>query len=146
MVRNFIFFLVLFYGLVPHSAAVSVPVEPGELLLLQQLNVRSCQTDSLPGKRIRKENPRAVAALLCATLGVFGVHRMYLGTDVKVPVFYTLTIGGGVGGGGSGYTGGAISGQTIAGSGKTIGICFERLNKICQANIEFFILPCHLPP
>jgi TM2 domain-containing membrane protein YozV len=42
-----------------------------------------------------KENPRLVAALLDISLGLFGVHRLYLGTDVKVPVFYTLTIGGG---------------------------------------------------
>jgi hypothetical protein len=42
-----------------------------------------------------KENPRLVAALLDVSLGLFGAHRLYLGTDVKVPVFYTLTIGGG---------------------------------------------------
>jgi hypothetical protein len=42
-----------------------------------------------------KENPRLVAALLDISLGLFGAHRLYLGTDVKVPVFYTLTIGGG---------------------------------------------------
>jgi TM2 domain-containing membrane protein YozV len=42
-----------------------------------------------------KENPRLIAALLDVSLGLFGAHRLYLGTDVKVPVFYTLTIGGG---------------------------------------------------
>jgi len=42
-----------------------------------------------------KENPRLVAAVLDLSLGLFGVHRLYLGTDVKVPVFYTLTVGGG---------------------------------------------------
>lgn len=41
------------------------------------------------------ENPRLVAIVLDATLGLFGVHRMYLGTAVAVPVFYTLTAGGG---------------------------------------------------
>ncbi|MEN9347967.1 MAG: hypothetical protein RLZZ77_1478 [Bacteroidota bacterium] len=41
------------------------------------------------------ENPRLVAIVLDATLGLFGVHRMYLGTAVMVPVFYTLTAGGG---------------------------------------------------
>lgn len=30
-------------------------------------------------------------------LGHFGVHRIYLGTDWKVPLFYTLTLGGGLG-------------------------------------------------
>lgn len=41
------------------------------------------------------DNQRAVAIGLDASLGLFGVHRMYLGTDLKVPVIYTATIGGG---------------------------------------------------
>lgn len=41
------------------------------------------------------ENQRAVAIGLDMSLGLFGVHRMYLGTDLKVPVIYTTTIGGG---------------------------------------------------
>ena len=41
------------------------------------------------------ENQRAVAIGLNVSLGLFGVHRMYLGTDLKVPVIYTTTIGGG---------------------------------------------------
>ena len=41
------------------------------------------------------ENPRLVAIALDLTLGLFGMHRLYLGTDVKVPVAYTLTFGGG---------------------------------------------------
>jgi TM2 domain-containing membrane protein YozV len=43
-----------------------------------------------------RENTRLVAIVLDITLGLFGAHRMYLGTDVRVPVFYTLTAGGGV--------------------------------------------------
>jgi hypothetical protein len=46
-------------------------------------------------KAIGNENPRAVAIALDVTLGYFGVHRMYLGTDPKVPIFYTLSMGGG---------------------------------------------------
>ncbi len=42
-----------------------------------------------------KENARRVAILLNVSLGYFGVHRMYLGTDPKVPIFYTLSMGGG---------------------------------------------------
>jgi TM2 domain-containing membrane protein YozV len=41
------------------------------------------------------ENQRAVAIGLDVSLGLFGVHRMYLGTDLRVPVIYTATIGGG---------------------------------------------------
>jgi len=29
------------------------------------------------------------------SLGLFGVHRLYLGTATHVPVMYTLTLGGG---------------------------------------------------
>jgi len=43
----------------------------------------------------KSENPRLVAIALDLTLGLFGMHRLYLGTDVKVPVAYTLTFGGG---------------------------------------------------
>jgi TM2 domain-containing membrane protein YozV len=42
-----------------------------------------------------RENARLVAIALDLGLGLFGVHRLYLGTDVKVPVAYTLTFGGG---------------------------------------------------
>ena len=43
----------------------------------------------------KSENPRLVAIALDITLGLFGMHRLYLGTDVKVPIGYTLTFGGG---------------------------------------------------
>jgi TM2 domain-containing membrane protein YozV len=46
---------------------------------------------------VRSENPRLVGAILCIALGTFGMHRIYYGTDVKVPIFYTLTLGGGLG-------------------------------------------------
>jgi TM2 domain-containing membrane protein YozV len=43
----------------------------------------------------RPDNVRRTAIMLNASLGFFGVHRMYLGTSAKVPVFYTLSMGGG---------------------------------------------------
>jgi len=46
-------------------------------------------------KIVQSENPRLVAIGLDLALGLFGMHRLYLGTDVKVPVAYTLTFGGG---------------------------------------------------
>lgn len=47
-------------------------------------------------QKLRKfDNQRAVVIGLDVSLGLFGVHRMYLGTDLKVPVIYTSTIGGG---------------------------------------------------
>jgi len=42
-----------------------------------------------------KDNARLVAIGLNVTLGMLGVHRIYLGTDVKVPIVYALTFGGG---------------------------------------------------
>ena len=42
-----------------------------------------------------KDNARLVAIALNVSLGMLGVHRLYLGTDVKVPIVYTLTFGGG---------------------------------------------------
>ncbi|MDR9397470.1 NINE protein [Salibacter sp.] len=37
------------------------------------------------------------AVVLAVALGPFGVHRLYLGTATKVPLIYTLTLGGGLG-------------------------------------------------
>ena len=45
----------------------------------------------------RKENTRLVATILTLTLGPFGAHRLYLGTEAIVPIFYTVTLGGGLG-------------------------------------------------
>ncbi len=44
-----------------------------------------------------QENPKVVALILPGTLGAFGAHRIYLGTDPKIPIFYTITLGGGLG-------------------------------------------------
>lgn len=40
---------------------------------------------------------KAIAITLAVTLGVFGVHRLYLGTSTRVPIIYTITLGGGFG-------------------------------------------------
>ncbi len=49
----------------------------------------------LPLEGINKKEPqRLVAAGLALTLGAFGAHRLYLGTDAKVPIIYGLTFGG----------------------------------------------------
>ena len=42
-----------------------------------------------------KENKRIVAALLTLSLGMLGVHRIYLGSKPWVPLVYLLTFGGG---------------------------------------------------
>jgi len=46
-------------------------------------------------RRLKTEHNKWVAAGLDLSLGIFGVHRLYLGTEAQVPVMYTLTLGGG---------------------------------------------------
>ena len=41
-----------------------------------------------------REPQRLVAATLTLTLGAFAAHRLYFGTNVKVPIIYGLTFGG----------------------------------------------------
>lgn len=55
-----------------------------------------------PFKKLRKlqvklskaKQNRATAAGLAIILGPFGVHRLYLGTSTKVPIIYSITLGG----------------------------------------------------
>lgn len=44
---------------------------------------------------IQRTKNKLIAIALTLTLGPFGVHRLYLGTAPKVPIAYTLTLGGG---------------------------------------------------
>ncbi len=55
----------------------------------------SIQLDTNTNKDINKT--KIIAVTLAITLGVFGVHRLYLGTKALVPISYTLTLGGGMG-------------------------------------------------
>ena len=48
-------------------------------------------------KKKMQSNPKITASVLTITLGIFGAHRIYLGTNYTVPIFYTLTLGGGLG-------------------------------------------------
>lgn len=41
------------------------------------------------------DHSKLVAAGLNISLGLFGVHRLYLGTSPNIPVIYTFTLGGG---------------------------------------------------
>ena len=71
----------------------------GSFFLLK--SVKASDTNGLPTPSLRQfflqhpDNARRTAILLDLSLGFFGVHRMYLGTSPKVPVFYTLSMGGG---------------------------------------------------
>ena len=44
--------------------------------------------------KIHSENKKLIALVLTATLGMLGVHRLYLGTKPWVPAVYLFTFGG----------------------------------------------------
>jgi len=46
---------------------------------------------------INQRKVKITASALAITLGVFGVHRLYLGTSPVVPAVYVATVGGGIG-------------------------------------------------
>ena len=50
--------------------------------------------DTASPSSAHREPQRLVAATLTLTLGTFAAHRLYLGTNVKVPIIYGLTFGG----------------------------------------------------
>lgn len=55
-------------------------------------------SDSTDSVAIPHSEPkRGIAIALTVLLGPLGGHRLYLGTDPKVPVLYTVTLGGGLG-------------------------------------------------
>ena len=43
---------------------------------------------------IKAENKKITAIALGISLGIFGVHRLYLGTAEHIPLVYGLTLGG----------------------------------------------------
>ena len=45
--------------------------------------------------RKTNDHSKLVAVGLNISLGLFGVHRLYLGTSPGIPVIYTFTLGGG---------------------------------------------------
>lgn len=78
------------------------------MLSIAQLNAQKSAIQPIPkfnlfkGKRTAQtthrnteDHSKLVAAGLDISLGLFGVHRLYLGTSPQVPVIYTLTLGGG---------------------------------------------------
>jgi hypothetical protein len=92
--RGVCYILVLLCTLqVSKSAQAQIPIDGiiGSIVFEQREDgfIKQRQNSTL------QENPRLVAIALDLTLGLFGMHRLYLGTDVRVPVAYTLTFGGG---------------------------------------------------
>lgn len=67
--------------------------------LLEIVNQKLITPDysGMPSTNQEIKKKKIIAITLAVTLGVFGVHRLYLGTATKVPIIYTLTLGGGFG-------------------------------------------------
>lgn len=63
---------------------------------MKGLAVIKIMTDVETGKTSLRKT-KLISVSLAITLGVFGVHRLYLGTKALVPIGYTLTLGGGMG-------------------------------------------------
>ena len=61
-----------------------------------EVEVIASQSDGHVKTELRPKK-KSIAIALAVTLGAFGVHRLYLGTSNKVPIIYTLTLGGGFG-------------------------------------------------
>lgn len=72
----------------------TLKVEKKDSLNLQSENDFFLKNLLLADENVKPKN-KLVAIALALTLGPFGVHRLYLGTMPKVPIAYTLTLGGG---------------------------------------------------
>tara|TARA_R110002050_G_scaffold149463_1_gene276011 strand:- start:40399 stop:40839 length:441 start_codon:yes stop_codon:yes gene_type:complete len=70
-------------------------VSENDLLILDESEIISLLENTSTEQHFRRK--KIIAVSLAVTLGVFGVHRLYLGTSTKVPIIYTLTLGGGFG-------------------------------------------------
>jgi len=87
--------------------AMAIPVDTANRrLVFQKIKMPDAQSqfafsDSLlanPKDTIHHKKHRLIAAILAfPVIGIFGLHRIYLGTSVKVPVIYIVTLGGGLG-------------------------------------------------
>jgi TM2 domain-containing membrane protein YozV len=62
---------------------------PGSTVGLELIHVELADSVTVKG-----ENERLVSSSLAVLLGVFGAHRIYLGTTPKVAVIYGITFGG----------------------------------------------------
>lgn len=83
-----------FKGLTQNSPEGRLPFPTG---LFYKINDEGqAQPRNIMRAALRADNPRLVAIALNITLGMFGMHRLYLGTDVKIPIIYTVTLGGGL--------------------------------------------------
>jgi len=82
-------FLLFLFSVLFTGTTFGTPVSLTDQRLSVTSNSVPQDTTVLP-----KKPKRVIAAALDLTLGPFGVHRLYFGTAVKVPLIYGLTFGG----------------------------------------------------
>ena len=86
---------------ISETSANAILIEDGMLQELDAIDLYGPSQDlnfsALPVINVSKSKSKVIAVTLAVTLGVFGVHRLYLGTSTRVPIIYTLTLGGGFG-------------------------------------------------
>ncbi len=93
-----LFTLIILCFSITCKASPLVLTENRELVKPLSIHSISAQPDSskIENHKVRPKR-RLIAAFLCMTLGPFGMHRLYLGTQPRVAGAYTLTLGGGLG-------------------------------------------------
>ncbi len=91
---RFCFFISLFVFLFNPVVADAISVNNGEKIIGFIIQKDSVHSDS---DTIIKGKTKGEALLWWVLGGVVGLHRIYLGTGPVVPVFYALTLGGGMG-------------------------------------------------
>ena len=84
------FIILLLLGLLMSPAIISANVDIPKVKTHKQIRLPFFKK-----RKLQNTHNKWVAAGLDISLGVFGVHRLYLGTEAHVRVMYTLRLGGG---------------------------------------------------
>ena len=80
--------LALFTLFISFTAAGKVQIESPAVFFSDSTGLEMSNLDK---EIIRRK--KAIAIGLAITLGPFGMHRLYLGTNDKIPVIYSITLG-----------------------------------------------------
>jgi len=109
VIKNFILFSLLFIALIPFElkganiASLEI-IDDSMLVISSESELSNNDINITPAKKIKfiamlqgatTENKKITAAVLTLTLGMLGVHRIYLGTAPYIPAVYLFTFGGG---------------------------------------------------
>lgn len=93
-----LFCFLLLIGKATAQEAVAFSFTDSLSVYAQKEDIRISRAEKLIiDKAKERKNSKVIAVAFAITLGHFGVHRLYLGTSNHVPLFYTATLGGGLG-------------------------------------------------